>query len=536
MLLSHAVTLAQARSYLAALADTAGTFEASLGYDRVLLQLDVIHGDDTPALCDVPGVDRDFLYVVAEARARGARELRRRRLAGRAPAGRPGGRPGPGRVVMYGENSASLRAALTSLLHQHRIQQRIGGPGLYTVPETTTPAEREQIGRQIRRYRHGVLTWTLQAVTAANPEIDLYGTTNRSRGPAEELRYRLQRAVQNDSTGLAPLEELSEPRHFALAEAWRHAARAAALGEHDFGAGVGYAQLDQRQCMTVLKDVADVACALVVLDKRYRNIPGWEHLPEPVLLGRAAATAATFAGYDDPDYTVDRRGWRPPATLIDGPGRPGIAGVVQAQHNLWLHLNRVPIALNLKRILDSQRDLSHRLAARVADTDAELSQKWHARAETFTRLFAETRNLGGLAGGGGAAAAEGANAVGRLRQIPPGEGLPRRALQDLDRIFERTDARLANAIDQGVTHRLYFIKARVPEVDECEADFALDRRAHFIPVTSPVQTDLLGVVHEELRPRLTQQRPPSGTATRRHDFQEAIVHRPERQAPRAIGD
>ena len=57
MLLAHARALAEARSYLAALADTAGTFEASLEYDRVLLQLDAIHGDDTPALHDVPRAD-----------------------------------------------------------------------------------------------------------------------------------------------------------------------------------------------------------------------------------------------------------------------------------------------------------------------------------------------------------------------------------------------------------------------------------------------------------------------------------------------
>lgn len=67
MLLSHAVALAEARSYLAALADSARTFEASLEYDRVLLQLDTVHGDDTPALYDVPAADRSVLYNVAEA-------------------------------------------------------------------------------------------------------------------------------------------------------------------------------------------------------------------------------------------------------------------------------------------------------------------------------------------------------------------------------------------------------------------------------------------------------------------------------------
>ncbi len=39
---------------------------------------------------------------------------------------------------MYGETSGMLRDALGELLRQHRIQQRIGGAGLHTVPETTT--------------------------------------------------------------------------------------------------------------------------------------------------------------------------------------------------------------------------------------------------------------------------------------------------------------------------------------------------------------------------------------------------------------
>ena len=50
MMLAHAVALAQARSYLAALADHAADFEASLGYERTLLHLDAIYGDHVPAL------------------------------------------------------------------------------------------------------------------------------------------------------------------------------------------------------------------------------------------------------------------------------------------------------------------------------------------------------------------------------------------------------------------------------------------------------------------------------------------------------
>ena len=67
MLLSHAIALAEARSYLAALADTAVTFEASVEYEQVLLQLDWIHGDDVPGL-DASGLtaDRNELITIAE--------------------------------------------------------------------------------------------------------------------------------------------------------------------------------------------------------------------------------------------------------------------------------------------------------------------------------------------------------------------------------------------------------------------------------------------------------------------------------------
>jgi hypothetical protein len=66
MLLAHAVTLTEARSYIAALADHARTVEASSSYERALLELDWIHGDDVPAL-DTYGLthDRDILMAVA---------------------------------------------------------------------------------------------------------------------------------------------------------------------------------------------------------------------------------------------------------------------------------------------------------------------------------------------------------------------------------------------------------------------------------------------------------------------------------------
>ncbi len=65
MLLSHAVLFAEARSYLAALADSATDFDVSLEYERVLLQLDHVHGGQVTPITVVPTGDRQVLYDVA---------------------------------------------------------------------------------------------------------------------------------------------------------------------------------------------------------------------------------------------------------------------------------------------------------------------------------------------------------------------------------------------------------------------------------------------------------------------------------------
>lgn len=301
---------------------------------------------------------------------------------------------------MYGENSGLLRDALRELLTQHRIQQRIGGAGLHTVPETTTVEERQEIGKQIGRYRHVVLVWCHQAMRAANPRINLEGTSGRTRGPAEELRYRLEATIRGSKTTLPTLDELAAGQRFPLVEGWRAAAHACALGEHDFDAGVGYGRLSDAQCLTIVHDVAEVTRALVGLDRRYANIPGWQPLKEPGRLGRAAEVCAAYSGYGDPDYTVDNRGWKPPPQPIEGPGLPGIPGVLQAQHNLLIHLAKFPDAPSLRVVMDSQRVVSLQAAKRLGQTDPALAARWQRRGDVYGRLVHETRDIGGMVGNG----------------------------------------------------------------------------------------------------------------------------------------
>jgi hypothetical protein len=67
MLLSHAVLLAEARSYLAALADGADDFDAAMEYERVLLQLDWIHHGVVPPTTAIPTSQREVLVRIARA-------------------------------------------------------------------------------------------------------------------------------------------------------------------------------------------------------------------------------------------------------------------------------------------------------------------------------------------------------------------------------------------------------------------------------------------------------------------------------------
>jgi hypothetical protein len=427
---------------------------------------------------------------------------------------------------MYGENSGLLRDSLRELLTQHRIQQRIGGTGLHTVPETTTVAERQEIGEQIARYRHAVLVWCHQAMRAANPRINLEGTSGRSRGPAEELRYRLDATLNADPATLPTIEELNSGQRFEMVELWRQAARACALGEHDFDAGVGYGRLSQAQCMTVIHDAAEATRALVGLDRRYAKIPGWQQLTDSGRLGRAAEVCAAYSGYGEPDYSVDQRGWKPPARLIEGPGLPGLTGVLQAQHNLLLHLIKFPDAQSLRVVIDSQRIVSLEATRRLTETEPDLAARWEQRAETYEHLVHQTRDVGGLYGKGGPAAGQGSVAAARMQKLPV-DGLTDPAqVRRLERISAGIDERVCTAIEHGIKERLYFQRVLVPGMNNYTDGLVKVLRPKWLPVTGPVQTDLLNIARHELRPVPVEHKPPKNAAQNRRDFEAAITHRP----------
>jgi hypothetical protein len=433
--------------------------------------------------------------------------------------------------VTYGENSSQLRAELAALLRQHRIQQRLGGPG-GRLPESTTPVQRAELGRLIQSCRQAAMVWCHQAVVAADPAIALpVANEEHSRGPAEELGYRLKRSIELSRAGLPTTEELTVARGFPMVECWRGAAKAAVLGEHDFPGLMDQERLSIPQRMVVLKDAAEVAQAVVVLDTRYKNIPGWIPIRERGHLKRAATACATFAERGDPDYTVDQKGWRPPSATIGGGPLPRIGGVLQAEHNMLVHLAQVPNALNLRRVLNSQRILSHEAARRASNVAApELVDRWLVREETYKRLSDEMRNVGGLVGNGGLAAAEAANAVGRLRHLKAGELIGAESLQDLEKLFARVDARVAAIIEQGVADKLYFVTVRVPRIIDGTGQLVSPGRQRYLPITSPIQTKLLTITTSRLLGRAsTMPVAHPGAHASREELRHSIDHRPERR-------
>ena len=279
----------------------------------------------------------------------------------------------------------------------------------------------------------------------------------------------------------------------------------------------------------MLNDAADVTRALVVLDKRYSNVPGWQQIRERGRLRDAAEVCTNLAAHHEPDVSVDSRGWRPPSALIKGGPLPGIGGVLQAQHNTLVHLGKPPNALNLRRVLEGQRILSHEAARRAPEAAPELVEKWLKREQTYQALVDETRNVAGLVGDGGYAAGEAANAVGRIRHLHVNHITEPSPLHDLDKLFTRIDARVAYVIEEGVAENRYFVGVKVPRVVDTTDRLVSPLRQRYVPIKSPVQSDLLRIVRHDLRPAEAHSAPSSQNRGR-VELQESIEHRPQRRA------
>jgi hypothetical protein len=433
--------------------------------------------------------------------------------------------------VTYGENTGAIRDELAALLRHHRIQQRLGGEGTHTVPRSTTAVEREQLGRQIRRYRYSTLVWCRQALEAVGPKTDVHQATQLRLGPLDELRKRLDRSLSATEVDPPLLKLLGLDHEFDLLTRWQRIARAAALGEHDFAADVNMGWLTPEQGRTVAKDAADVIRGLVVLDRRYERIPGWKRILSATYLNHSAERVSRLLANMSGDLRVDSRGWRPvPAALIE-PAMLGPAGAVQAQHNLLVDLAHFPHALKLRRLLHAQAQLSNEAARHAAACAPDLVERFLERQRVYHRLVSQTRNMGGVVGDGGHAVAEGQNAVHRLQRSSlggPGEGA---TLHQLHRLFMHTDVRIACTIERGFEEKLYFVSVKVPRMTDQQINGVHQPRQRWMPVAPALDAELFPIIRNELRPKPIRPTETRGARANRQAYEAALTHRPALRGP-----
>lgn len=438
---------------------------------------------------------------------------------------------------MYGENGAVMRTELAALLRHHRIQQRLGDQIPNARPLDSSLAAKEAVGLQIRRYRHTILAWCAQAVLAAKPLVfsaALPAPANPFRASTDagtalgELARALQHARAESSAGPASIHLLGTPSDTSLVEHWRHAARAAALAEHDTNGSAG-ARLTAAQAQALVGDVAAVTQALVVLDRRYAHTPGWEKLAQGGRLGWAALASALDVGLGHPDYSVDRAGWRPRTKILRGPVRPGILGVLQAEHNLLVRLKSFPDALNLRLIVDSQRQVSGQLAPIAGRIDPRVAERWTARAATYALVQQQLRNIGGRLGTGGSAVIEAANATARLGALPADTIVEPRVLAGFQTLFDRLDHRIADIVEDGIDRGAFAGRIKLPHIGATPKRLIHPPEEKFILVNRASDLDVVRTLRERLRPS-PGPADPSAPGRSRAELHTAILHRPPEQA------
>lgn len=414
---------------------------------------------------------------------------------------------------MYGPNSDALRTELAALLRHHRIQHRLGGP-IGMTPETSTVDEREAMGRQIRRYRRSVLVWCRQAVTATTRDALAGGVRDHDRDVAEEFLHRLRATLAASRDGLPTLDEIADPVGNALVDTWRRAARAAALGEHDFGAGIDYGHLTDAQCATVIQDAATVVRAVVSLDQRYGNVPGWDFLTAPGRLLLAAEDCALLCVEYELDDSVDSEGWRPRPRFVPGPLPPGLTGVIEGSRNLLAALDEIPSIRNFRMVLESQRIVSTAAAVAVAPTDPSLAAVWRERAQTFRSLVVRTRDIGGNLGDGRRAASHAAVLARHIQRLGP--NLPAGAdAHVFDDLLVQIEGRLAGLFARAAHEKFYFLRVPLPRLDETKAGLIKQREETFVPLTTSMGHDVVENFRTAFRhPSLVMPRRPSVPTTR----------------------
>lgn len=423
--------------------------------------------------------------------------------------------------MTYGENAGVIRDELTALLGHHRIQQRIGGKGLPSSPESTTQNEREELGRSIRRYRFALLVWCSQALRSMGDKTE--PPRERSEQTAvEQLESLIASNLVGGPGDLRLLDLLTDAPRFELIAGWQRAARAAAVGEHDFSNGVDRGRLSAAQIATVTRDATLVIQALTVLDTRYALIPGWKPLLRRGRLVAAAREVLDSIPSEYADASVDDRGRRPRPVHMSSEGARGLHAAVIAQHNLAVTLSSLPTALNLRRVMSLQALASREAARRTPRSQPDLADAFLERATVYRQLLSNCRNLAGLVGDGGDAVIESHRMLAALRdsQVSARSTEPE-PFEVLRRLFAAVDARTAVLLERGLADRNYFVSVTVPRLGTDRVGGVVQPRLRYMPADTQPGDPILPLVRSRLRPAPTFVRT-GGPLTDRAQLERAL--------------
>ena len=430
--------------------------------------------------------------------------------------------------MTYGDVASRLRETMTWLLERRRITQQLGGPGSFRVPVTTTETDRMAMGEEIQRYRAAVLAYCLEAVRAVTPTADLDGK-DRLRDPAVALRYQLEIAHPGTPADVELSTLMKQRPSFELVSHWQGAAKLAIEGEREIAA-IRRQPLSGDQQAQVLKDAADLVRGLVVLDIRYKNVPGWRFLEQKGRLLTAATAVSEGLEATDLDASVDHLGWRPTPGMIEGPALPGLAGVLQAQHNVAVALNHFPSAFHLRHVLVAQADLSQQSARLAKAVESSTAGAFQERTMLYRDLVVASRQVGGELGSGQFAAVESANAASRMAFGPADREQADQALAKLARLNERVDVKIAAAVEHGLREKLYLQAIKLPTLGRPGPAGIVRAAQKYVSVSGTTGSELFHL-SERLRPSVVPTHTPQGNGRTPRAFFAATIEIQQVRSP-----
>ena len=425
---------------------------------------------------------------------------------------------------MYGENSGHLRNHLAVLLSQYRVSHQILRQVTRSRSTLQVEDRQAEVGAQVRRYRYTILSWCHQALMQANPNPRASHDTTAYE-PPDRLRVSIARVLARNPEPLPTMADLTTEQDVETLETWRQAAKAATLAELDFDRGLGDGLLNHREWLTLAGDIGDIAKALLVLDRRYQHLPGWETMKGIRGLTKYADDCASLTQdlYRMPNHNIDWRGWHPPAA--DAPHADLITQVIAAEHRLRDSLTTIPSMTNLRHLLHSQRELSHLAADRARDLAPEQAAHFRHRERAYAALIRASRSAAGLAGTGAEATRHSADAARLLVQIPVGHPINSEALRNLDKVARHVDNRLAAAIEHGFKLRVYLVRSSLPRIDPNDGKLAHQTRVTYEPLRREGRAPLIALTRRHLRTDPAIMAPPGDAAITRADFRAAVNHR-----------